>query len=207
LSFANARKMKEFTIHAVQVRENQGEEIKYVIIDGKSINHVDLTGCEMLELLAESLKSRNQSLIVANIKGPASKCLDSAGVPIVLKKHGGFLCIDMDQALAIIGGEDKEGHKSLDSVKELAKRVVSAQAMIKNANKSTFYACGQTHHASNFCKHGETSPRNSSSHTPSTTDSPPPLDLEAACEPVTADDHVEDSVLQIEQIGNEHSSI
>merc|ERR1711988_1349942 len=39
LSFANSRKMKEFCYRAVQVREAQGEEIKYVVIDAKSINH------------------------------------------------------------------------------------------------------------------------------------------------------------------------
>jgi SulP family sulfate permease len=200
LSFANARKMKEFCIRAVQVRENQGENIGFVIIDGKSINHVDLTGCEMLELLAELLKSRNQSLIVANIKGPASKCLDSAGVPTILQKHGGHLCIDMEQALAIIYGEDEEGHRSLESVKELAKRVETAQVLIKNANRSMFYACGHVQCTTNLAKSGEPTSSKANSpisepHTPSTIDSTSPYDLEAAHEPVSAGS-IDESVLQ-----------
>merc|ERR1719201_2473420 len=107
LSFANSRKMREFIYRALQVRESQGHEMRYVVVDGKSINHVDLTGCEMLEMLAESLHARNQGLIVANLKGPASKCLSAAGVVPSLTKHGGHLCIDMSRALAIVRGEDK----------------------------------------------------------------------------------------------------
>lgn len=144
LSFANSRKMKEFCFRAVEVRESQGDKIVYVIIDGKSINHVDLTGCEMLEMLAESLKSRSQCLIVANLKGPALKCLTAAGVAPILKKHDGHLCIDMDQAIAIAHGDGTAEQLSMDSVKELVKRVDTSRTIIKSVNQSPFYACGKS---------------------------------------------------------------
>jgi len=106
LSFANARKLKEFCLRAVQLRVSQGADIQYLIIDGKSINHVDLTGCEMLEMLAESLDTNGHQLILANLKGPVSKCLASAGVPAAIMRHKGHLCIDMDQAISIANGGD-----------------------------------------------------------------------------------------------------
>jgi len=136
LSFANSRKLKEFCARAVKVRESQGAIIQYVMIDGKSINHIDLTGCEMLETLAESLKSRSQILIVANLKGPASKCLSRAGVPHHIKKQGGHLCMDMDSALSIIRGEDKDGQKSEKKMEELVSRLDSAEKVLKTSNSS-----------------------------------------------------------------------
>jgi SulP family sulfate permease len=136
LSFANSRKLKEFCARAVKVRESQKDQIQYVVIDGKSINHVDLTGCEMLEVLAESLKSRGQGLIVANLKGPAAKCCIRAGVAPILRKHGGHLCIDMEQALAIVFGHDKDGLRSQQDIKQLVKRVDDANLMINSHNGS-----------------------------------------------------------------------
>merc|ERR1712032_1323677 len=70
LSFVNARKLKEFALRAVKLREEKGEVISYIVIDGKSINHVDLTGCELMEVMAESLHGHGQTLILANVKGP-----------------------------------------------------------------------------------------------------------------------------------------
>lgn len=154
LSFANSRKMKDFIYRALEVRESQGHEMRYVVIDGKSINHVDLTGCEMLEMLAESLKARSQGLIVANLKGPASKCLSRAGVPQVLKKHSGHLCIDMSQALAIVHGDD--GMQSQKDIHELVKRVDTAACLVKNANKTHFLACGSSKDV--WCSSGMASP-------------------------------------------------
>lgn len=139
LSFANSRKMKEFLTHAVQVRETQGDTIEFVVIDCKAINHVDLTGCEMLESLAESLQQRKQSLILANLKGPVSRCLDAAHVPQMVKKHGGHLCIDMDQAIAIINGASPD--TASVALQEYVRRVKSA-AMIMHSTTHT-YACGR----------------------------------------------------------------
>merc|ERR1719161_1440086 len=42
LSFANSRKLKEFCGRAVQVRQQRGDAVKYVVIDAKTMNHVDL---------------------------------------------------------------------------------------------------------------------------------------------------------------------
>merc|ERR1712137_139719 len=81
LNFANTRKMKEFCLKAVAIREATGETIDWVIVDCKSINHVDLTGGEMLEVLAETLKGKNQRLVLINVKGPVGKCLTLAHVP------------------------------------------------------------------------------------------------------------------------------
>merc|ERR1719469_136861 len=56
LIFANSRKMKEFCNRAVRVREMNGENIEWLVIDGKSMNSIDLTGCEALEALAADLQ-------------------------------------------------------------------------------------------------------------------------------------------------------
>jgi len=128
LSFANSRKLKEFCIRAVQVRENAGDKIEFLVIDGKGINHVDLTGCEVLEALCTSLEARHQKLILANLKGPVSRALELKHVPQEIKKRGGFLCTDMPQALDIISGRDAKGEKAFAKVNELSANVHSAQA-------------------------------------------------------------------------------
>jgi len=138
LNFANTRKLKEFCLQAVKVREGRGDRIDFVIIDGKSINHVDLTGCEMLHALAEALKSKGQSLIVANLKGPASKCLASAGVPDELAKHHGHLCIDMEQALAIVKHHDHAGQKAMADLQALVHNVENATRELQQRQLGRF---------------------------------------------------------------------
>jgi len=136
LSFANTRRMKEFCLRAVQVREAQGARIDFVVVDGKSINHVDLTGCEMLEALAEALKGRGQGLIIANLKGPVSKCLACAKVPEVLQKHEGHLCIDMEQAIAIVNNQDEAIRAASEQLQALVKRVDTAKLELQKSNSS-----------------------------------------------------------------------
>jgi MFS superfamily sulfate permease-like transporter len=141
LSFANARRMKQFCLRAVRVREAQGDRIDFVVVDGKSINHVDLTSCEMLEALAEALKSSGQSLIIANLKGPVSKCLASASVPKALARHGGHLCIDMDQAMAIVNNKDQGGTAASQQLQELVRRVETATLQLQQSHCSVL--CSQ----------------------------------------------------------------
>jgi SulP family sulfate permease len=143
LSFANTRKMKEFVLKAVQIRERQGDEVKFVIVDCKSINHVDLTGCEMLEVLAETLKSRRQELVLANIKAPVGSCLEKAHVLDVVYKHGGHLCLDMSSALAIVSGVKCDSAEiAKRHVEDLLGRQTSAQKVMAN-NRQPFYKCAQ----------------------------------------------------------------
>jgi len=137
LSFVNGRKLKEFCLKAVSVREYMGDVIAFVVIDAKSINHVDLTGCEMLLALAETLHARGQRLVVANLKGPVSKCLYKAGLPESIKKYAGHLCIDIAQALAILEGRDTR--KASKDLQDLIKRVQTAQQVLSNS--SAFYNC------------------------------------------------------------------
>mmetsp|Transcript_22096 Transcript_22096/g.51578 ORF Transcript_22096/g.51578 Transcript_22096/m.51578 type:complete len:739 (-) Transcript_22096:115-2331(-) len=138
LNFANARKLKEFCLKAVSVRESNSEVIEFVIIDAKSINHIDLTGCEMLEVIAETLWARRQRLIIANLKGPASKRLARAGIHTAIKKHNGHLCIDMDQAVGIVEGADPR--KASEDLRDLLSRVDLAKKQTMQASKSNFYA-------------------------------------------------------------------
>lgn len=167
LSFANSRKMKEFCVRAVQVREAKGDHIQYVLVDGKSINHVDLTGCEMIEALAESLHSQGKQLILANLKGPVSKYLYSAGVPRSVTQHGGHLCIDMDQAIGIVNGADPTNAQKM--LQELVKRVDTAKLIMQSNTGNPMYACGgarslhivdekKTHHNNDAKSEGSTAP-------------------------------------------------
>jgi len=131
LIFANTRKMRDFCTRAVAVREAQGDRIDFVVIDGKAINHVDLTGCEMLEVLAESLKGRHTKLILANLKGPVSKCLDKARVTNALENHEGHLCVDMEAALDIISEKDVGGVAARERVRSLVERVEAAREHLR----------------------------------------------------------------------------
>jgi SulP family sulfate permease len=144
LNFANARKMKEFCLRALQVRERQALTIKYVVIDAKSINHIDLTGCEMLEVLADSLNDKGQHLVICNLKGPVSSCLQAAGTPKRLAKHGGLLCTDMDQALGIMRGRSS-GIGDMLEVLDLAKRYETAKSVLSQS-QSPFCRGHQHHH-------------------------------------------------------------
>jgi len=139
LSFANARKMKEFCLRAADVWESQTgarfDKIEYIIVDCRAINHVDLTGCEMLERLAEDFEKRGQALILANLKGPAAKCIQMSHAPKVIRKHNGYLCLDMEQALAIISGVDKKGEKSRHCLSMLVEHVDHARKVVKTAHK------------------------------------------------------------------------
>eukprot|EP00928_Gymnodinium_smaydae_P007314 TRINITY_DN12648_c0_g1_i1.p1 TRINITY_DN12648_c0_g1~~TRINITY_DN12648_c0_g1_i1.p1 ORF type:complete len:794 (+),score=182.90 TRINITY_DN12648_c0_g1_i1:83-2464(+) len=139
LSFANSRKMKDFCLRAVSVREQKGDKIDFLVVDGKSINHVDLTGCEMLDVLAESLHSQGRKLVLANLKGPVSKFLHSTGVPKAVRKHGGHLCIDMEQAIAIVNGADPTA--ASESMQELVRRVDSASRILKSQS-GHLLSCG-----------------------------------------------------------------
>lgn len=143
LNFANARKMKEFCLRALQVRERKDETISYVVIDAKSINHVDLTGCEMLEVLADSLHDKGQHLVICNLKGPVSSCLQAAGTPKRLAEHGGLLCTDMDQALKIMRGRSSGISCSIE-VLELAKRYETAKSVLSQSQ--SHFCRGHPHH-------------------------------------------------------------
>lgn len=137
LNFVNARKLKDFCLKAVSVRECAGDEIEFVVIDAKSINHVDLTGCELLEVLAETLNTRGQKLVVANLKGPVSQSLYKAGLQDAIKKQRGHLCIDIEQALGILEGKDPR--KASEDLHDLVKRVKTAQQVLSNSQ--AFYNC------------------------------------------------------------------
>lgn len=141
LSFVNARKLKQFCLKAISVREAMGDEIGFVVLDAKSINHVDLTGSEMLEVIAETLYARGQRLVVANLKGPVSKSIHNAGLPEAIKKQHGHLCIDIDQALSIVEGGNPR--KASEDLHNLIKRVKTAHKVLSNSQ--SFYNCTPSH--------------------------------------------------------------
>lgn len=131
LGFANARKFAEFLYRTVDVREKGGEAIRYVIVDGKAINNVDLAGAQMLESLAVVFQSREQCFIVANLKSHVSKALFQMRVPESIKSHGGHLCTEMGHALAIVSGVDPLGHEAGYQVTRLVQNVDVANHVIQ----------------------------------------------------------------------------
>jgi MFS superfamily sulfate permease-like transporter len=135
LNFANARKLQEFCLKAVAIRENHGENMNWCVIDFKSINHVDLTGCEMLTVLSDTLRSKGQRLILTNLKGPVSRVFRKAQIPQLLKAHGGFVCIDMQHALNIMSNEDPGGAEADEALEDMCQRVESSEFEMKYANK------------------------------------------------------------------------
>jgi len=125
LHFVNARKMKEFCLRALRLREKAGDRVLYLVIDAKSVNGVDLTACEMLNSLAELLKARNQRLILANIKAPIASSLASAGVQQAICKFGGQLCLDMQDAMAAISSAELGWNDAHQRVQALIQSVAT----------------------------------------------------------------------------------
>jgi SulP family sulfate permease len=140
LNYANARKLKAFCLKAVQVMEEQGEKIAFVVIDCKSINHIDLTGCETLEMLCESLHTSGQQLVLANLKGPASQNLTAAGAPELLRRHRAHLCIDMESAMDVVSGAKSSCRQTSKTVEGLVQRVQSARQVLRSSRSSSL-AC------------------------------------------------------------------
>eukprot|EP00812_Abedinium_dasypus_P000850 NODE_1100_length_1240_cov_323.860759.p1 GENE.NODE_1100_length_1240_cov_323.860759~~NODE_1100_length_1240_cov_323.860759.p1 ORF type:complete len:290 (+),score=71.51 NODE_1100_length_1240_cov_323.860759:40-909(+) len=129
VNFTNSRKMKEFCLKVIQVRHDSGAEIEFFIVDGKSINHVDLTGCEMLEQLATTLEEKGIRLIIANLAGPVVTLLIKAKVPDHLGHKGGVICLTMTQALDIVNGNDPTvAGRLVQNVAERTAKVAKIQA-------------------------------------------------------------------------------
>jgi len=148
LTFVNARKVKEFIANAVKVLNAQGDKVNCAILDGKAINHIDFTGCEALVGLAESLKLQDCRLVLANIKGPVSRCLIKAGVPEHTEKHGAIICTTMRQALLESGivlkdllqlPEEPDSPGAAPGIRDLARKwsKVRSQMAENDANNST----------------------------------------------------------------------
>jgi anti-anti-sigma regulatory factor len=142
INFANARVLKEFCLRAMQIRENKGEKIDHLVLDCKPTNDVDMTGAEMLEVLAQTCESQGGKLMLTNLKGPVGKILHRCGVHEGIRKHGGHICIDMKQTLAIIAQEDPSGNAASEGFRELVKNVDVARVQLKSAKGSNPFACG-----------------------------------------------------------------
>lgn len=121
LCFACARRFEEFCLRAARAVALT----KFVIMDFKSVNGIDMTGCDRLLSLAEALQRSDQALLVANLKGPVTRSLKAAGVDAKLRKRGGLLCWNMDQAVAIANGSG-DWEAADQAVTDLDKRVLSA---------------------------------------------------------------------------------
>mmetsp|Transcript_96115 Transcript_96115/g.256912 ORF Transcript_96115/g.256912 Transcript_96115/m.256912 type:complete len:723 (+) Transcript_96115:45-2213(+) len=155
LNFVNARKMKEFAVKAVQVREAKGEKIDFAMIDCFSLNSVDLTGCETLVQLAQSLELRGQKLVVANVKGPVAHALKMAQADDHIEKHGGSICTDMQMALQLMAG-DASTSDAASKYKALVQNVHNAN-IVKSASSRSVLK-GLSRHGSKFnqCSKGST---------------------------------------------------
>lgn len=125
LCFANTDRFKNFCLRAADVGSSDGSKRKFVVMDCKSVNGTDMTGCEMIEVLASSLQKRGQVLLIANLKAPFTRSLCQAGVHETLAAHGGHLCWGIDQALAVVDGKDPED--GMAAVLDLKQRINATQ--------------------------------------------------------------------------------
>jgi high affinity sulfate transporter 1 len=133
LGFFNSRKMKEFCLQALAVRKKHDDHIKFLVIDAKPINNIDLTGAEMLEGLSESLEEHEQTLIIAGLKTPVMASLTSAGFTKHLKHHGGHVCTDMEHALNIVTAKDARGSKNWSDNEEIVKKAENSRRTMPKA--------------------------------------------------------------------------
>eukprot|EP00442_Polarella_glacialis_P026386 CAMPEP_0115072724 /NCGR_PEP_ID=MMETSP0227-20121206/14387_1 /TAXON_ID=89957 /ORGANISM="Polarella glacialis, Strain CCMP 1383" /LENGTH=694 /DNA_ID=CAMNT_0002459499 /DNA_START=14 /DNA_END=2098 /DNA_ORIENTATION=+ len=132
ISFPNANRFQDFCLRAAMAKQSlelakgSGQELKYVVMDFKSVNGIDITGIEMLEALAETLHQRGQSLMLANLKGPVARQLALGHVGVRLRELGGCLCWNMEQAMGIVNGSEELSRLEADeAVGDLLRRVRS----------------------------------------------------------------------------------
>ena len=85
LSFANTRRLQEFCMRAINTASTADPSVSHLILDCKSINGTDMTGCEAIENLAISLEKRKKSLVLANLKAPLTQAgsLVSGPLPVL----------------------------------------------------------------------------------------------------------------------------
>lgn len=83
ISFNNAEFIKDFII---QKSEERNEKIRAVVIDGKSINDIDVTAIEAFRSVSETLQNWKIELHFAGIKTPIQKLLLRSGLA---RKLGG----------------------------------------------------------------------------------------------------------------------
>ena len=60
-------------MRAINTASTADPSISHLILDCKSINGTDMTGCEAIENLAISLEKRKKSLVLANLKAPLTQ--------------------------------------------------------------------------------------------------------------------------------------
>ncbi len=76
LYFANA----EHIVEALRNNVKGFENVKFLVIDGESINHVDATAIEVLKEFVEELESRGTEVYFVNLKTPVRQALLRGGV-------------------------------------------------------------------------------------------------------------------------------
>lgn len=129
LSFANTRRLQEFCMRAMNAASVSDPSVSHLILDCKSINGTDMTGCEAIENLAISLEKRKNSLVLANLKAPLTQAIFAAGVNKHIEAHGGHLCWNIAQAIDLVNGADPGDAKQ--SVTDLHSRVQAIGATPK----------------------------------------------------------------------------
>ncbi len=77
LYFANAEHIIEEI--ELQVRKRE-ESLKFVILDGESINHIDATAIDVLKEFIEDLRDKNIGVYFVNLKTPVREILSRSGV-------------------------------------------------------------------------------------------------------------------------------
>ncbi len=77
LYFANAEHIFEEIDRLVK---SKGKELKYLVIDGESINYIDATAVEVFKDFLEELERRNVELYMVNVKLPVKEVLYRAGI-------------------------------------------------------------------------------------------------------------------------------
>lgn len=67
----------EYFIESLEAEiESKGDSLAYIILNSESISSIDSTGVHALETLFKDLKSRNITMLFANVKGPVRDILE-----------------------------------------------------------------------------------------------------------------------------------
>ena len=73
LSFANTRRLQEFCMRAMAAASKADSSVSHLILDCKSVNGTDMTGCEAIENLAISLREAQEIPCLGQLESTTHK--------------------------------------------------------------------------------------------------------------------------------------
>ncbi|CAE7391319.1 SULTR2 [Symbiodinium microadriaticum] len=133
LCFPNTRRLQEFCLRAAAMASGHGK-LTHLILDCRSMNGSDITGCAAVENLAIALKKQGVSFVLSNLKESFARAMFRTKLDQSILRHSGHFCWTLDHALALAAGGDPE--KARASVLKLRHRITIKNRVSRHTQMS-----------------------------------------------------------------------